>query len=47
MVTAGFEGDVNGRPARFVASGLQRVNFGMLPAGTYVPAFADDLAIGR
>ncbi len=45
VVTAGFQGNVKGRPARSVASGLQRVNFGMLPAGTYVPALADDLAI--
>jgi hypothetical protein len=42
MVTAGFQGNVKGRPARSVAGGLQRVNFGMLPAGTYVPALADD-----
>jgi hypothetical protein len=44
MVTAGFEGDIRGRPARFLASGLQGVNFGMLRPGTHMPAFTDDLA---
>jgi hypothetical protein len=44
MVTAGFEGDIRGRPARFLASGLQGVNFGMLRPGSHMPAFTDDLA---
>jgi hypothetical protein len=43
MVTARFESDIHGRPTRFLASGLQGVNFGMLRPGTHMPAFTDDL----
>jgi hypothetical protein len=45
MVTAGFEGDIDGGPARFLASGLQGMHFGMLTAGPHMPAFADDLSV--
>ena len=43
MMAARFESDENRRPMRLFASRLQGVNFGMLTAGTDMPAFANDL----
>ena len=46
VMAAGFEGDVGGGTAGALAGLTQRMDFGMWLAGAYVPAFADQLAIG-
>ena len=45
MMTAGLKRHVSGRPVRTSSGGAQGMHFGVLLAGTQMPAFADDQAV--